>query len=383
MVLREAPVKRDYYEVLGVGQDADEATIKKAYRSLAMQYHPDRNPGDTQAVERMKEINEAYAVLSDPRKRQLYDTYGHAGLEGYTQADIFRGVDFSGLFREFGLRDFFGFSDSIFDGFFGGRTTTRKEPKRGADLRYDLSVTLEDVAFGVEKVIDLPKVERCPACNGTGAEADGLEHCSSCQGTGQIVREQRAGYSVFRQITVCGECHGRGKIIKKACKECDGKGVIERVKEIRIVIPPGADTSYQIKVEGEGEESEEGDGLPGDLYVVLHVDKHPVFERHGDDIYLQQEIAFTTAALGGKAKVVGLNGNLSLDIPEGTQTGTILRIDGEGMPRLGDYGRGDEYVVVKVVTPTNLSRKEKELLREFERLRQQSGGDSREQDRKN
>jgi len=377
MVLRETSVKRDYYEILGVSQDADEATIKKAYRSLAMQYHPDRNPGDTQAVERMTEINEAYAVLSDAQKRQLYDTYGHAGLEGYTQADIFRGVDFSSLFREFGCRDFFGFGDSLFDSFFGKRTTARREPRKGAALRYDLTVTLEDVASGIEKVIELPRVEQCPACSGTGAEANGLERCSSCQGTGQIVREQRSGYSVFRQITVCGRCHGRGKAVREACKECDGKGVIERVKEIRIVIPPGADTGYQIKVEGEGEESEEGDGLPGDLYVVLHVDKHPVFERHGDDIYLQQEIAFTTAALGGRVEVAGLNGNLSLDIPEGTQTGTILRIDGKGMPRLGGYGRGDEYVVVRVLTPTNLSRKEKELLKEFKGLRQQSCGQHR------
>jgi len=380
MVLRETSVKRDYYEVLGVSKDADETAIKRAYRSLAMKYHPDRNPGDAQAVERMKEINEAYAVLSDAHKRKLYDTYGHDGLEGYTQADIFRGVDFSSLFREFGLRDFFGFGDSLFDSFFGGRTATRREPRKGADLRYDLNVTLEDVAFGVEKVIELPRVEQCPACSGTGAEADGLERCSSCQGTGQIVREQRSGYSVFRQISVCTKCHGRGHVVKKPCKECEGKGVIERTKEIKVTIPAGADSGYSIRVEGEGEK---GEDLPGDLYVVLQLEKHPVFERHGDDIYLQQEIAFTTAALGGKVEVAGLNGNLNLDVPEGTQTGAIFRIDGEGMPRLRGYGRGDEYVIVKVLTPTNLSRKEKELLREFQRLRQQSGGDSREQDRKN
>ena len=368
--------KRDYYEILGIDRNADETAIKKAYRSLAMKYHPDRNPGNAEAVERMKEINEAYAVLTDAHKRQLYDTYGHAGLEGYTQADIFRGVDFSSLFREFGLGDMFGFGGGLFDSFFGRRTTTRRGPRKGADLRYDLTVTLEEVAFGVEKVIELPRVEQCPACSGTGAEADGVERCSSCQGTGQIVREQRSGYSVFRQITVCGRCHGKGKVVKKACKECDGKGVIEKATEIKVTIPAGADTGYQIKVEGEGEK---GEGLPGDLYVVLHVEKHPIFERHGDDIYLQQEIALTTAALGGRVEVAGLNGNLNLDVPEGTQTGAVFRMENEGIPHVDSYGKGDEYVVVKVATPTNLSRKEKELLKEFERLRQQSGGESREQ----
>jgi len=374
--------KRDYYEVLGIDRNADENAIKKAYRSLAMKYHPDRNPGDAEAVERMKEINEAYAVLTDAQKRRLYDTYGHAGLEGYTQADIFRGVDFSSLFREFGLRDFFGFGDSLFDSFFGGRTTrttTGRGPRKGADLRYDLSVTLEDVAFGAEKAIELPRVEQCHACSGTGAEADGLELCSSCQGTGQIVREQRSGYSVFRQITVCGKCHGKGKVIRKACKECDGKGVIEKATEINVAIPAGADTGYQIKVEGEGEK---GEGVPGDLYVVLHVEKHPVFERHGDDVYVQKEVAFTIAALGGKVEVPALNGKLKLDIPEGTQTGAVFRIENEGIPHVDRYGKGDEYVVVKVVTPTNLSRKEKELLKEFQKLRQESGGESREQGRK-
>jgi molecular chaperone DnaJ len=378
MLVRDK-VKRDYYEVLGISKDVDEAAIKKAYRSLAMKYHPDRNPGDAEAAERMKEINEAYAVLTDAQKRRLYDTYGHAGLEGYTQADIFRGVDFSSLFREFGLRDFFGFGDSLFDSFFGGRTTTRRGPRKGADLRYDLTVTLEEVAFGAEKAIQLPRVEQCSACSGTGAETDGLERCSSCQGTGQIVREQRSGYSVFRQITVCGRCHGQGKVVKKACKECDGKGVTEKAKEIKVAIPAGADTGYQVKIEGEGEE---GEGLPGDLYVVLHMEKHPTFERHGDDIYVQKEIAFTVAALGGEVEIPALNGELKLDIPEGTQTGVVFRIENEGIPHIDRYGKGDEYVVVKVVTPTNLSRKEKELLREFEKLRRQSGGQSRKQDRK-
>ncbi len=360
-------VKRDYYDILGIDRNADEAAIKKAYRNLAMKYHPDRNPGDAQAVERMKEINEAYAVLSDARKRQLYDAYGHAGLEGYTKEDIFRGVDFSSLFREFGLRDFFSFGDSFFDSFFGGGTTSRRGPRRGADLRYDLTVTLEEVASGTEKTIEVPKVEPCPACGGSRAEPGGLVQCESCGGTGQIVREQRSGYSLFRQIMVCGKCHGKGKVVKQPCRKCGGKGIIKKSKEIVVRIPAGADTGYKIRIEGEGEK---GDDLPGDLYVVLNVDKHPVFERHSDDIYLEKEIAFTTAALGGEVEVPGLRGELRLDIPEGTQTGTMFRIENEGIPHLDGYGRGDEYVIVKVVTPTKLSRKEKELLREFERLRQ-------------
>jgi len=366
--------KRDYYEVLSIDRNADEDTIKRAYRRLAMQYHPDRNPGDTQAIERMKEINEAYAVLSDANKRRLYETYGHAGLEGYTQDDLFRGVDFSGLFREFGLKDFFGFGDNLFDSLFGRRTTSRRGPRKGADLRYDLTVTLEEVAFGTEKTVELPRVEKCTACGGTGAEPDGLVSCEDCNGTGQIVREQRSGYSVFRQISVCGKCHGKGKVVKVPCQECQGNGIIEKTREIVVNIPAGADTGYSVRVEGEGEQ---GLDLPGDLYIVINVEKHPIFERHGDDIYLQQEIAFTTATLGDEVLVPGLNGDLKIDIPAGTQTGTALRITGEGIPRLDGHGRGDEYIIMKVVTPTNLNRHQKELLKEFERLRRKSAGDAR------
>lgn len=370
--------KRDYYEILGIDKNADQAVIKKAYRTLAMQNHPDKNPDDARAAETMKQINEAYAVLCDSRKRGLYDRYGHAGLEGYTQEDIFRGVDFGSLFREFGLGGFgFGFGDSIFENFFGGRNSARRGPRRGADLRYDLSVTLEEAAFGAEKTIELPKLERCLACGGTGAQSDGLVDCRRCRGTGQIVMEQRSGYSIVRQITVCGDCRGKGKTVKKACKECRGKGVDQKAKEILVNIPAGADTGYRIRVEGEGEE---GDDAPGDLYIVLDVERHPIFERHGSDVYLQKEISFTTASLGGQIDVPGLDGALSLDVPEGTQTGAIFRITGGGIPSLDGYGKGDEYVIVKVLTPTNLSRRERELLKELETLRQRSGGDKHGED---
>ncbi len=368
--------KRDYYEVLGVGRDADPAAIKKAYRNLAMQHHPDRNPGNGEAAEKMKEVNQAYAVLCDSQKRNRYDAYGHAGLEGYTQEDIFRGVDFSSLFREFG----FGGGDSIFDGFFGRGTSGRKRPRRGADLRYDLSVTLEEVASGVEKTVELPKAPTCSSCKGTGAQPEGLETCRRCQGTGQIVREHRSGYGVVRQIAGCGECQGRGKTVKKACKDCRGKGVVETKKDLRISVPAGADSGYNVRVEGEGEAS--ADGLPGDLYIVIDVERHPLFERHGDDVYIQHDISFATAALGGEVHVPGLSGDLKVDIAEGSQTGTVIRVSGQGMPRLGKRGRGDQYVVLRVVTPTDLTREEKELLRHFESLRQKSGSGKHGRDRK-
>jgi len=362
-------VKRDYYEVLGIDRNADDTAIKKAYRTLAMKYHPDRNPGDSQAVEHMKEINEAYAVLSDPQKRRLYDRYGHAGLEGYSQEDIVRDVNFSSLFREFGLRDLFGFGDDIFGSFFGRAGTARTESRKGADLRYDLTVTLEEVASGAEKVLDIPITEQCPECSGTGAQPGGLVKCDSCGGTGQTVRQQRSGYTLIHQISVCSRCGGRKQIIEKPCLQCHGEGTIRRTKEVRIRVPTGADTGHAIRVPGEGEK---GKSVPGDLYVVLNVAKHHVFERHGDDIYLQQDIPLTTAALGGKVKVPGIHKALEIDIPEGTQTGSVFRIPDEGIPHLNRHGKGDEYVMVRVLTPTNLSRKEKELLREFQKLRQRS-----------
>jgi molecular chaperone DnaJ len=360
-------VKRDYYEVLGIDRNADDAAIKKAYRTLAMKYHPDRNPGDSQAVEHMKEINEAYAVLSDPQKRRLYDQYGHAGLEGYSQEDIIRSVDFSSLFREFGLRDLFGFGDSIFGSFFDRASTTRAESAKGADLRYDLTVTLEEVASGAERIVDIPVTEECPGCNGTGAQLGGLVRCGACGGTGQIVRQQRSGYAVIHRITVCARCGGKKQTVEKPCLQCHGKGTIRRTKEVRVKIPAGADTGYAIRVPGGGER---GRSIPGDLYVVLNVGKHPVFERQGDDIFLRQDIPLTTAALGGKVKVPGLYRTLELDIPGGTQSGSVFRIPHAGIPHLGRHGKGDEYVVVRVLTPTNLSRRERELLSEFEKLRE-------------
>lgn len=357
--------KKDYYEVLSVGRDAGEAEIKKAYRALVMKYHPDRNPDDPEAAEIMKDVNEAYAVLSDPKKRKLYDLYGHEGLSGYSDADIFRGVDFSGLFREFGMRDIFGFGGSILGDIFGFRTK-RPGPQKGADLRYDLTIALEESALGAEKTIRLPRTEDCPVCKGTGAGPDGLEECDQCHGSGQIVNEKRSGSTVFREIRTCKKCRGTGSVVVKPCGECKGRGLIEKIKEIQVKVPQGADSGYAIKVAGEGEP---GKDLPGDLHVVVNIAKHPVFERREDDIYREEEIPFTLAALGGKIKTVDLEGNRhELDIPEGTQNGTVLKIEGKGIPHLSGEGQGDEYVAIKVMTPTNLSDKQKELLGEFQKL---------------
>lgn len=368
-------IKRDYYEVLGIDRRADQAAVKKAYRNLAMKHHPDKNPGDSRSADIMKEINEAYAVLSDERKRGIYDNYGHAGLEGVSPEDIFGGIDFGGLLNDLG------FGDGLFGGLFGrGTSGRRSHPRRGSNLRYDLEVSLEESAFGVEKVVKLSGQEACMVCRGTGAQRDGFDECARCRGTGQIVREQRSSYGVVRQINVCSQCHGRGKMVTKPCHECAGSGIIEKASEIKIRVPPGADTGYSIRVEGQGEMGEAG---PGDLYVVLNVRRHPVFQRHKDDIYVQHEIGFPAAALGGRVEVPGLDGPLKVDINEGTQTGAVYRVSGHGIPRLGGRGKGDAYVVVRVVTPTDLSHKEKQLLREFEQVRKLSGGDRRGKDRKN
>lgn len=356
--------QQDYYEILGVDRNTDQAQIKKAYRNLALKYHPDRNPDDAQAAEKMKEINEAYAVLSDPEKRSLYNRYGHAGLKGYTRDDLFRGADFSSLLREFGLSDMglgFGLFDEIF-----GRSRRPRGPQRGVDLRYDLEVTLEDVAHGADKTFSLPRVETCPGCRGQGAEPGGVKACPRCGGAGQLVTERRSGYTLLRQISPCDQCQGRGQIVIRPCRLCHGQGETESTQEIKVTIPKGADTGYTILVPGKGESGEAG---AGDLHVVLSVSRHPIFERHGDDIYVVKEIDMVKAALGGQVNhIPGLYGELKLNIDEGTQSGAVYRIAKQGLPRISNHGKGDEYVVIKVVTPINLTPRQKQLLREFDKL---------------
>jgi len=361
-----ATERRDYYEVLGVARGADESDITRAYRALAMRYHPDRNPGDAECVARMKEINEAYGVLCDGDKRRLYDMYGHAGLSGYSQSDIFRGADFGDIFRDLGFGGF-GFGDGIFESLFGrGRTATR-ERRRGADLRYNLEVTLEEAASGLEKTLEIPRRRTCTSCRGSGAKEGAASTCECCRGTGQMVTEHRSGIGVFRQISTCSACQGTGRHIKEPCSLCEGKGILEEVSELTVTIPRGVDSGHTIRLEGQGE-SADGDITPGDLYVVVSVQKHEVFERHGDDLYMGRDLSLVEAALGATMAVASLDGEATLEIPAGTQGGTLFRLKGKGMPKLGSKHHGDLYVVAKVVTPERLTNEQKELLRKFQRL---------------
>ncbi len=358
--------KKDYYEILGVARIADDASIKRSYRTLAMRYHPDRNPGDGECVARMKEINEAYAVLCDSEKRRLYDIYGHEGLSGYSQTDIFGSVDFSTLFREFGLSGF-GFGNGILDNLFGRSRTATRERRRATNLRYNLELTLEEAASGVEQVLEIPHHRTCTSCRGSGAKEGAINTCEQCHGTGQMVREHRSGIGVFRQISMCSTCHGNGRVVTEKCSLCDGKGILEEVREVAVAIPAGVDTGHTIRLSGEGQPGD-GDIARGDLYVVVSVAKHPVFERHGDDLYMEQDIGIAEAALGASLQVPSLNGECTLEVPEGTQTGSLLRLRGKGMPRPGSRHKGDLYVVARVAVPTHLTRQQRELLHEFRRL---------------
>ena len=363
-------MKRDYYEILGIGRDADDEEIKRAYKRLAMRYHPDRNPGDPQAAEKMKEINEAYAVLSDREKRQLYDLYGHKGLEGYTYDDLVAGVDFGSLLEEL-FGSFFGGS-GLFESLFGGMGRRANSSQRiyarrkGRDIEKELEISLEEAAFGSEKVVSFTRSQPCPRCHGRGAEK--VERCPECGGSGQVVLERRTGWAYFRQIQPCPRCHGTGMISGEVCRLCRGSGVREVEQKVRVKIPRGVDSGQVIKLEGEGEAGE-GE-YPGDLYLVLKVRPHPVFERRGYDIWVEKEVTFTQAALGGRVYgIPGLEGELELEIPAGTESGAVLEVKGRGIPYPNEEGRGSEFVRLKVVIPDSLSQEEINLLRQFEHLR--------------
>ncbi len=350
--------QRDYYEVLGVARDASEDEIKKAYRKLAMQYHPDRNPGDAEAERKFKEAAEAYDVLRDPDKRARYDRFGHAGVQGGAGGfgstdDIF--AHFSDIFG-----DLFGFG--------GGTGRSGPRPMAGADLRYNLEISFEQAATGAEIPLKLPRHDQCPECQGSGA-APGTkpETCRQCNGTGQVRRTQ----GFFQLAMPCPVCHGTGQVITNPCPRCKGDGVVENVREIVVRIPAGVDTGTRLRVRGEGEAGVHG-GPPGDLYVVLHVAPSKHYDRQGQDLIYECSISFVQAALGHRVEVPGLNGSLPLEIPKGIQSGTPLRLKGEGMPYPGRSQRGDLLVVVKVLTPTKLTERQEELLREFESLGEES-----------
>lgn len=352
------PEKKDYYEVLGVQRDASEKEIKSAYRKLAMQHHPDRSDAP-EAEERFKEISEAYAVLSDQDKRKQYDQFGHAGINSqYSQEDIFRGVNFEDLLRGFG----FGGGESIFDMFFGARG---RGPSRGRDLRYDLNLTLEQVAAGLETTIDVPRTEACPTCEGRGAKpGTSPATCSSCRGTGQVTRAQSTPFGQIVTSTACPKCRGRGQIIASPCIECAGTGRARRSRKINIKVPQGVEDGQHIKLRGQGDASP-GGGPAGDLYVILNVLPHPQFQRSGSDLLLEMPVSITQAALGTEIEVPTLDGRTKLRVPAGTQTGSVFRLRGKGMPRLQGLGSGDLHVGVRVRTPSALSERQRQLMEEL------------------
>ncbi len=354
--------EKDYYEVLGVPRNAAKDEIKNAYRKLALQYHPDRNksPG---AEEKFKEISEAYAVLSDDEKRRTYDLHGRAGIgDRYAPEDIFRGVDFEEIFRDLG----FGFGFDIFDQFFGRRGW--RAPQRGYDLQYDLEISLEDAAGDLEKEITISRVEDCQTCGGSGAKpGTNPKVCPACHGTGQIRRQQSgAGFFSITQITACDRCGGRGQIVEAPCLECRGAGSVRHSRRMNVKIPPGVDEGSTLRLRGEGDTGP-GGVPPGDLYITIHIGRHPVFERRGEDLLCEIPISFTQAALGAKVKAPSLNGTIELRIPPGTQPGTLFKIRGKGMPRMNSHIRGDEYVKVNVTVPTRLTKRQKELLIELDK----------------
>jgi len=353
--------KRDYYEVLGVGKEATKDEIKEAYRKLALQYHPDRNKSPD-AEEKFKEISEAYAILSDDVKRQQYDQFGHGGIEGkYSEEEIFRGVDFGDILRGFG----FGFGvEDIFERFFG--RGTRAGPRRGGDIRYDLEVGLQDAVKGSESDIMVPRLEACDECKGTGVRpGTAPKICNRCRGTGQIQHVQSSGFGHFIQIEVCDVCGGRGRTFTP-CMNCSGNGRIRRTRKITVKIPAGVDEGVGLRLPGEGEQGMRGTPS-GDLYVVVHLRPHEYIERRGDDLYIKIPISFTQSSLGAEIDVPTLKGSEKLKIPAGTQTGTIFRFRGKGVPRLESRGTGDLLVEVVVRTPAELNEGGKQLLRELGR----------------
>lgn len=345
--------KKDYYETLGVSRDVTPDDLKKAFRHLARKYHPDLNKGSKEAEDKFKEINEAYQVLSDPKKKAEYDQVGHAAFSP-GEAPGYQTPNYEDLFRDFGLGD-------IFEAF--SSRPGRSRSRAGADLRYDIEISLTDAFYGTKNSVSVPHITECGTCHGTGAQPGYIRNCTKCGGTGEIRSVQKSGQKQVMNITQCPECGGRGKIITKTCQTCHGKGTTQRTRRIEVSIPAGVEDGKFLRIAGEGEPGE-NNGPPGDLYAVIHIKKHPVFERHGSDLHSTAVIGLATALLGGDIVVPTITGSATLKIPRGSQSHTFFRLREMGMPNLNSSGRGDLLVKVIVKIPDKLTDKQEELMKE-------------------
>lgn len=356
-----AEQKRDYYEVLGISRSASDAEIKKAYRKLAKENHPDLHPGDKAAEARFKEINEAYEVLSDADKKSRYDQFGHAGVDpnfgaggGYGGA---AGFDFGDLGDLFG--SFFG------GGFGGGRRTNPNAPQRGDSIRMSIAITFEEAAFGCEKAVTVERLESCPTCHGNGcAEGTTPEVCPDCHGSGTVQTRRQTPMGVFATTSPCSRCGGTGKIIHQPCRECRGSGMVRKRKTIKASVPAGIDNGQTISIRGQGDAGRNG-GPAGDLLITITVKPHEIFRREGTSVLCEAPITFAQAVLGAELEIPTIDGKVKYDLPEGTQSGTTFRLKGKGIPSLNGRGRGDQYVTVYIETPRNLNREQKEALKKF------------------
>ncbi len=347
-------MSKKFYEILGVAHDASQDDIKRAFRKLAQKYHPDKHRGEKEAEEKFKDINEAYEVLKDPSKRAHYDRFGTAGPGP--------GAGPGAGYNDVGFGDFQDIFSDVFTDFFGG--SRRAESHRGADLRYDLEITFEEAAFGTEKVIQIPKSSNCSTCNGTGAKkGTTAETCRSCAGQGQV----RAQQGFFTVAKTCPSCRGEGKIIKNPCTGCSGTGRERKTSDISVKIPPGVDTGSRLRLTGEGDAGQRG-APRGDLYIVVNVKEHSIFERQNDDVVCEVPITFTQATLGAEIGVPTLDGPVKIKIPAGTQSHRVFRLTGKGIASLHSGRRGDEHVIIKIETPSKLNKRQRELLEEFARI---------------